>query len=212
MSLTNGIFGRLTAKKCLGRDARRRVWWECECSCGAIKKAREDHLRSGNTRSCGCLHRDAIKTHGLSKSPLNKIWYAMRSRCLDPLNEMFPAYGGRGITVCDEWAEFERFHGDMSGSYLPGLQLDRVDNSRGYCKENCRWATPSDNCKNTRRNRMVKTPSGETLCLLDAATKYGADYSLVISRLNRGWPPSKALLTPPLKTWSRKKVKPAEPV
>lgn len=92
--------------------------------------------------------------HGLSRTRINKCWRDMKQRCLNPKHKWYPEYGGRGITVCDEWMKFMPFYEwSMQNGYSDGLTIDRIDNNKGYCPENCRWATWKQQCEHKRRPR-----------------------------------------------------------
>lgn len=94
-------------------------------------------------------------THGLRQTKIYDVWQKMRSRCIDPRSKDYPLYGGRGITICDQWMRFEGFASwDGFGGYKPGLQIDRIDNNRGYSPENCRWVTCSQNNRNRRSTKL----------------------------------------------------------
>lgn len=129
--------------------------WMCACSCGKKHFLRSDSIK--NTQSCGCLRIEngkANKTHGLTKSKAYSVWQSMKKRCLQPSHHAYKDYGARGITVCKEWMAFENFFQDM-GHPPDGLELDRVDNNKGYCVENCRWATPKQQANNRRSNVVI---------------------------------------------------------
>lgn len=147
-------FGRLIALSITGRrDAAGCAFWVCACDCGSRCEALSKDLRSGHKASCGCLKseqgRRAAKTHGATshqtRSGEYRSWSSMRTRCTNPNYHYWHRYGGRGITVCDEWAQsFERFLADM-GPRPPGTSLDRFPNNDGnYEPGNCRWATRSE--------------------------------------------------------------------
>lgn len=117
----------------------------------------------------------------------------MRKRCANPNNTHFARYGGRGITVCQEWSSFERFLADM-GERPPGLSLDRINNDAGYSKENCRWATRSEQQRNNSNTRVLEL-DGKSMTIGEWEISLGLSQGAVWHRLRSGWPLDKALTT-----------------
>lgn len=163
--LTGKTFGRLTVLSFAGIAARKRAYtWLCQCACGKTKTVISHCLRSGHTRSCGCLSRDVCiersTIHGMTHTPEFRIWKAMISRCTNPKVKSYRDYGARGITVCDRWKnDFAAFHQDMGNRPSPELTLERVDNERGYEPDNVIWATRLSQNRNRRKRRWAKRPA-----------------------------------------------------
>lgn len=187
-------FGRLTViaeseKKSKNRQTR----WVCQCDCGTIAPSvNGSHLRSGITKSCGCFKREeTIKRnfrHGLSYTRIHKIWEGMKTRCYNPKNRYFNHYGGRGITVCDEWMEsLQSFHDwAMKNGYSDNLSIDRKDTNGNYCPENCRWVDMKTQQNNRRTNILVEI-NGKTQTLSQWATETGVKYRTLHARYRKGW-------------------------
>jgi hypothetical protein len=122
------------------------------CQCGERKVLRKDHVASGRTNNCGCNY--GATTHGESYSHVYRVWQGMKHRCCNQNAANFARYGGRGITVCEDWkASFEIFLSDVGMPESDDLQLDRIDNNRGYQKDNCRWVTRKVNQANRRNSK-----------------------------------------------------------
>lgn len=167
IDLTGQRFGRLTVIERAGSDNFGEATWICKCDCGVKKEIRGKDLRSGHTRSCGCLCIEASITretkHGGKGTRLYNVWKTMKDRCHNQNSKNFEDYGGRGITVCDEWKhDFAAFRDwALANGYAEGLTIDRKDNDKGYSPENCRWATYSQQRKNQRPRRWAKKPKTE---------------------------------------------------
>jgi hypothetical protein len=145
--------------------------WICQCDCGTIKTIRGNLLRTGATRSCGCLSRETasrlMTTHGLSKTPEFAVWHTMKARCYNPKNHGYKSHGARGITVCERWLNsFVDFRADMGQRPSKKHSIDRIDNDGNYTPENCRWATASMQGRNTSRNNVIEI-DGVSLCVAD---------------------------------------------
>ncbi len=132
------------------------------------------------------------KRHGMSRTRVYVAWRSMKRRCYAPSVEKFAEYGGRGIKVCERWREsFAAFYEDM-GDPPPGASLDRLDNDGDYAPGNCRWATQTQQLRNTRRNRLL-TYAGKTLCIAAWADEVGLSQQLIWNRLRKGWSVERAL-------------------
>ena len=155
-------FGRLTAVKRLEKSDKAGFIWECLCDCGNVINVSVKMLRSGNTKSCGCLRDEKIslvnKKHGESKkSRLYGVWVGIRQRCNDPSHKSYKNYGGRGIRVCDEWNDFMTFKDwairngyDESAEY-GDCTIDRIDVNGNYEPSNCRWVDMKIQACNKRK-------------------------------------------------------------
>jgi hypothetical protein len=134
------------------------------------------------------------KTHGLKHHALYRTWLGMMNRCLNPKNRGWPAYGGRGITVCERWRNISNFIVDM-GERPPRTSLDRIDYDGNYEPGNCRWATHKEQAIN-RRSTVFITYDGQTNSMSDWARFAGIEVHTLIRRIYSGWTIEKALTTP----------------
>jgi len=148
-------------------EAKRSKWndrrFNCICDCGNTTVVSYGHLKRGTTQSCGCLQKEKAKSintkHGLAvrkqKHPLYSIWTAMRARCNNKNHKDYPQYGGRGITVCKEWDSFQQFIEDM-GERPKNYSIDRINNEKGYSRDNCKWSSSKDQQNNKRSNIKIR--------------------------------------------------------
>jgi hypothetical protein len=133
-------------------DPRPGTFWRCRCDCGKDHVARTMALRNGSSWCCGC--RAKRREHGLSATAAYHRWSQAKNRCLNPNDPSWKNYGGRGITMCARWIDaYENFLADM-GEPPPGMSLDRIDNDGNYEPSNCRWATKTEQCHNSRSARV----------------------------------------------------------
>ena len=172
-------FGRLFVLARAARDGaliRRHARWHCRCDCGAECSVASVELRSGATISCGCYRVEKITgrnmKHGMYRTPEYTAWRSMHQRCGNPAAKNFPRYGGRGISVCREWGLFEQFLSDMGLRPSPKHSLDRRDNDKGYCPDNCQWATIGEQHEN-RSNTSRASWGGKEQPLLHIAEQTG---------------------------------------
>lgn len=202
VDLTGQRYGRLLViektQTHVTKGGHRIAQWLCKCDCGNKTTVPGASLRSGNTRSCGCLQRETAKntmtTHGRSYDRLHNIWNHMKQRCGNPNDNNYEHYGAEGKTVYKPWADdFQRFYDwAMDNGYQENLTIDRIDNTKGYYPENCRWATKKQQSNNTRRNRLI-TLNGEAKTMSQWCEEFGIKNTTVYDRLKRGWDIESAL-------------------
>ena len=192
--ISGKVFGRLTVLS-LTRTENKRSYYLCKCECGVEKEIRQDSLKSGRTTSCGCVQREAVTIHGHysndKASPTTMSWKSMLARCTDPNHANYAHYSSKGITVCDRWFDFNNFLADM-GERPEGSQIDRMDNSLGYSKDNCRWVTPKIN-SNNKDNCVYLTIKDKTQTVTQWSEELGLSRDVVYQRLAKGWTSEEAL-------------------
>lgn len=156
-----------------------------KCECGVVKEYRYPALKSTKgSRSCGCMR--WLGTHNMSGTAIYLAWLHMHSRCYTKSCESYPNYGGRGIKVVNRWHTFENFQKDMGDSHRSGLVLDRIDNSKGYSKFNCRWITRAESNRNLTSNIIVIF-EGQYYCFAEICRTHGtANYRTALQRLRKG--------------------------
>lgn len=185
--LSGKRFGRLTVLNFDHINRNGHSCWLCRCDCGNEKVIERTHLVDGHISSCGCKKVELLTTHGLSDTPLYDSWIDMRHRCNNPNNKNYHRYGGRGITVCDEWStNFEPFRDwAMANGYKPGLTIERSDNDSGYCPGNCVWTGRMEQANNRVTNRLIEY-GGEEHTVAQWARKFGVERGVLRHRINRG--------------------------
>ena len=158
-----------------------RTQWLCRCDCGTERVVTGSTLKNGRSRSCGCLMVEENTIHGHNGSRLQTAWENMQARCQHESHPQYAHYGGRGIYVSDEWSTFEAFARDM-GEPPEGMSLDRIDNNGPYSPDNCRWATQSEQARNSRQSRRWFVDGVMYETAQDAADAVGVTKSTI-----RGW-------------------------
>lgn len=159
-------YGRLTVVE-YDHSRGNKAYWKCVCDCGMTTVACGNNLRTGTTKSCGCLHREAAARTGRNNSKHNEshdrrtrlytIWCGMRQRCNNPNRDAYPLYGGKGVKVCDEWNEYDGFKAwAMENGYADNLCIDRIDSKGNYEPSNCRWITASENTARANKNHTTR--------------------------------------------------------
>ncbi len=198
-------FGRLVAQVRLPENTKAgQARWRCICEptlggCGNSAVVIIGNLRNGNTQSCGCLNKEAVKasntSHGMRGTQTYEIWCGIKKRCYNRQHVHYNDYGGRGITMCEEWRKnFEAFYHDMGERPSPQHSIDRRDNDKGYFKENCRWATQVEQQNNTRKN-IFYLHDGVYKTLATWCRELKLDYRIVYQRIQRyGWSFEKAIV------------------
>ncbi len=206
-SLVGMEFGRLTVveeieprRNLKGVVKERR--WRCMCSCGSSVLVGSAKIKSGNTRSCGCLRRDLVaaknRTHGNYGTPTYVSWNAMLTRVTNPNRHNSASYVGKGITVCDRWRSFESFLEDMGERPSSKHTIERRNNDGNYEPSNCYWGTKTQQAQNQSHNVNL-TLGEETHCVTEWSRLTGRKLSTLFGRIRMGWDDEKVLTTPLLK-------------
>ena len=196
-------FGKLLVIKRSANTKQGKATWICKCDCGKTKEKPvvSNDLTSGKVRSCGCLYKESNKgrnkTHGQTHTRIYYIWSSMRQRCKKN-NRASKYYFNKNISVCDEWLNFPNFYKwAIDNGYSDNLTIDRIDNSKGYNPDNCRWADYKTQERNKTNNRKI-TINGETYVLAEWAEKIGISRATLLWRIDHGWSENDLFLKPNL--------------
>lgn len=179
----------------------------CICDCGKKTMTMLFTLKGGSARSCGCvaaekakerwknptkemieqrkLQGEKNKTHGMTKHAAFSQWADMKSRCTNKGHAWYKSYGGRGISLDNSWLTFEGFWADMEQLWVEGMQIDRIDNDKGYCKSNCKWSTRSQQQRNKSNTKFIDTPNG-VMDITTASELYGVSAGCLRYRYEKG--------------------------
>lgn len=202
--LTGKTFGRLTAIQ-PQKTSRLGTYWLCRCECGNECVVLTSKLSSGHTISCGCRVSEikskiseVNKTHAKSNTKLYNIYQGILARCYKKYSSSYERYGGRGITMCDEWKnDFMSFYNwAIDNGYSEKLSIDRIDTNGNYCPENCRWATAKEQANNTRKTVFL-TYKGETKPASEWSEIVGISQSSLTQRKRKGWTDEECLTIKP---------------
>jgi hypothetical protein len=189
LNLAGCTFGKWTVLEKV-EDSRKDSYWLCKCECGTVKSVKGTNLTTNNSTHC---KKCTSLTHGDSgaykRTKLYARWINMKARCNNPNATRYENYGGRGITVCQEWQDsFEAFkEWALANGYEENLQINRIDNDGNYCPENCDWVTNTENLRNQSTTLLTLDSAQEcidlakTLSISEIAKKLGISYSSVYS-------------------------------
>lgn len=191
--LTGKTFNRLTVIERVHKENNKRTFWKCRCACGKEVIVESSKIKSGHTKSCGCLneekqkqHVEELTTHNMSNTKLFDVWCSMRSRCENRKNKSYKWYGAKGVRVFDEWIGkdgFQNFYNwSIKNGYKDGLSIDRIDFNGNYEPLNCRWTTPKKQCNNTSRNIYIDY-RGERKTLSELCEMYNLKYGIMHHRI-----------------------------
>ena len=199
IDLTGQKFGKLIVVKFMCR-LNFHSMYHCACDCGGMAIVTSNNLRRGHTTSCGCQSSKTTlgqrsKTHGLRNHPLYESWIGMRNRCYWQKHNRFQYYGGKGITVCDEWVDdFMAFYQwGIANGWKRGLQIDRIENSKNYSPDNCRFRTIKQQARN-RTSNVQLTIDGVTKIVVEWAEEFKIHPTTIHRRLKNGYSHKEAVL------------------
>jgi hypothetical protein len=197
LDIVRNRYNRLLVMEEAGRNKRGNKTWRCVCDCGNEVIISSSDLRHNHTQSCGCLQRNRVRetcvTHGQTKTLLYSRWGRSIQRCTNSNFIYYQNYGGRGIGICEEWRDFEKFKEWAEGSgFQPHLSIERIDNDKGYFPDNCKWVTRKEQGANKRNNHWM-TLMGETKTLAQWSRQLSLCQTTIRRRLKRGLSDEEAL-------------------
>lgn len=183
IDLTGRRFGKLTVLAEHPERNGKEIMWVCKCDCGNTKIIAGHNLRSGGSTTCGC----STRKHGMRNTRLWSIWDGMRKRCYNPSHPYYFIYGGRGITICEEWLQDHAkfFEWALANGYQDDLTIDRIDFNGNYCPDNCRFVDVVTQLNNRSNNCHVEI-NGENKTLGEWSRITGIGYQTIYRRYRRG--------------------------
>lgn len=194
-------YGHLTVLRpvhFISKNGNQQWYWRVVCDCGVEKDVRPYDVISGHYISCGCARKrgeQVYSTHKESHTHLHNVWCGMNNRC-NPNHKHCKGYGDRGIGVCKEWEDYEKFaKWARSNGYKEGLSIERIDVNGDYCPENCTWIEKEKQARNRRTTFWIDF-RGRRMSLAEAAEIVGLPYKQVHYRIKHGWSIEDALNTP----------------
>jgi hypothetical protein len=188
--LTGLTFGRLKVLKLLDKRTKwGNRYYLCECQCGNQKEITGKDLRSGQTVSCGCYNKEKSTKHGMYKSRIFNIYRGIKDRCFNKNRPEYIYYGGKGITICEEWSDKENgfinfYKWAIENNYDDNLSIDRIDGNGNYCPENCRWVTHTEQMRNTSRCTYL-SKDGKTQTIAEWSREIGTCQSAIKKRIEK---------------------------
>lgn len=199
IDLSGQTFGRLTVLHRVENKQYGKTIFLCKCSCGKESVVNSPQLKNGSTQSCGCLHQEIrsklLTTHGMSKTHLYRTWKSMMSRCYNAHTHAYKNYGGRGITVYEQWHDFLKWKDYMGDKPSPKHTIERINNNGNYEPGNVKWSTRKEQANNTRRNHIIEF-NGQTKTVRQWSEHTGIPYKTLYARLQYCWDVERALTTP----------------
>ena len=174
-------------------------FWHYRCDCGSLGRVYSGQIKKLK-RCKQCYLRnigDSRRTHGMCGTRIYTIWQNMKRRCFTKTDKNYPDYGGRGVTVCNKWLNFENFYKDVGDPPSAKHQLDRIDNDGNYEQGNVRWVLSSQNCRNRRSNRLIEW-NGQVKTVVEWSEFLGIDHGVLRQRLYRKWPIERVLTERPI--------------
>jgi len=200
IDITGQRFGKLLVSNFVERK-NCHSWFKCDCDCGGMTVTTSNNLRRGHTVSCGCVSIakfiERSRTHSMISHPTYRSWLDMRNRCYYVNHNRYEYYGGKGITVYDIWRDdfIEFYRWAIANGWKKGLTLDRKDNSKNYCPENCKWSTVKEQNRNRTSNVKI-TLDGVTKILIEWSEAGGINPQVIKKRIKNGWSIKDAIFKP----------------